>query len=173
MDDVVYEGLGGWFCLRETNRLDFAIEQFSNVLSKASLLPALKTRCEVMDSIGSGPDLFTLKCLLRSKRLHQLRWLVGHSKGNLLISTAISELELEGLNLAKTLAEVRIVLLSALSAVPADAGQQHQIIGNMDVLGWTNSRINVQHTLVAGAMHHLNRNLPYHLNAQEQLRRIS
>jgi hypothetical protein len=27
LNDVVSEGLGGWFCLRETNRLEFDVEQ--------------------------------------------------------------------------------------------------------------------------------------------------
>jgi hypothetical protein len=43
----------------------------------------------------------------------------------------------------------------------------------MDVLGWVNSRINIHHTLVHGAMHHLNRNLPFHLNAQKELSLIA
>jgi hypothetical protein len=173
LDDVMYEGLGGWFYLRETNRLDFALEQAGAMLARLSLVPPLATRIEVMDSIGSGPDLFTLKCLLRTRHLGHLQWLVGHSKGNLLISSAISELIMEQADLRAGLQDVRIVLLSALSALPADIGLQHQAIGSMDVLGWVNSRLNIDHVLVPGAMHHLNRRLPYHLDAQAQLSRIA
>jgi hypothetical protein len=169
VDDVVYEGLGGWFFLRETNRLEFAIEQVANALSRVSMLPQVATTIEVMDSIGSGPDLVNLKSIIRSQHLKRLRWLVGHSKGNLLISSAISELAIEGAELSSTLAEVRIVFLSALSALPQGVGSQYQIIGDMDVLGWVNSRLNIGHKLVPGAMHHLNRGLPFHLNAQQEL----
>ena len=169
VDDVVYEGLGGWLFLRETNRLEFAIEQVTNALSKVATLPQVKTTIEVMDSIGSGPDLVNLKSIIRSHHVKRLRWLVGHSKGNLLISSAISELAMEGTDLSSTLAQIRIVLLSALSALPQDVGLQYQIIGDMDVLGWVNSRLNIGHKLVHGAMHHLNRELPFHLNAQQEL----
>jgi hypothetical protein len=172
VDDVVNEALGGWFFLRETNRLEFAIEQISNALSRVTALPELKTAINVMDSIGSGPDLVALKALIRDGRLGKLRWLVGHSKGNLLISSAISELVMDGVDLASLMADVRVVFFSALSALPGGVGQQHQIIGDMDALGWINSRINIPHTLVHGAMHHMNRSYPFHMNAPEQLARI-
>jgi hypothetical protein len=172
VDDVVYEGLGGWFFLRETNRLEFTTEQVANLLSLVARIPPIATSIEVMDSIGSGPDLVNLKSIIRSGHLKSLQWLVGHSKGNLLISSAISELVMEGSSLA-SLANVKMVLLSALSALPPRIGKQYQVIGNMDLLGWVNSRINIEHKLIHGAMHHLNRNLPYHLNAQDVLSAIA
>jgi hypothetical protein len=76
---------------------------------------------------------------------------------------------MEGADLAARLAEVRIVLFGALSALPADIGQQHQIIGNMDALGWINSRLNVDHKLVRGAMHHLNPHIPFAMPARSEL----
>jgi hypothetical protein len=169
LDDVLYEAMGGWLCLRETNRLEFVAQQVSNFASALTPFPMAKTQISLMDSMGSGPDLFTLKCLLRSPRIRRLRWVVGHSKGNLLISSAISELLMEGADLAARLAEVRIVLFGALSALPADIGQQHQIIGNMDALGWINSRLNVDHKLVRGAMHHLNPHIPFAMPARSEL----
>jgi hypothetical protein len=169
MEDVVYEGMGGWLCLRETNRLEFAIQQLTNLAARITPMEMAKTQITLMDSMGSGPDLFTLKCLLRSPRLSRLRWLVGHSKGNLLISSAISELVMEGATIATRLAEVRIVLFGALSALPAAIGQQHQIIGAMDALGWMNSRLNVGHKLVQGAMHHLNPHIAFAMPARKEL----
>jgi hypothetical protein len=173
LDDVVYEGMGGWLFLRETNRLEFAAQQVTNFAATFANLPMLKTQISLMDSMGSGPDLFTLKCLLRSPRIGRLRWVVGHSKGNLLISSAISELVMEGAeegaNLAARLAEVRIVLFGALSALPPNVGRQHQIIGDMDALGWTNSRLNIVHKLVRGAMHHLNPQIPFAMPARKEL----
>ena len=132
----------------------------------------MATSINLMDSIGSGADLVNLKSIIRSRHLKRLRWLVGHSKGNLMISSAISELALEGTDLSE-LGDVRFVFLSALSALPQGLGRQYQIIGDMDVLGWMNSRVNIEHKLVHGAMHHLNRNLLFHLNAQEELSLIA
>jgi hypothetical protein len=57
--------------------------------------------------------------------------------------------------------------------LPANIGQQHQIIGSIDSLGRINSRLNIDHVLIPGAMHHLNRRMPLHMNAQRQLWRIS
>jgi hypothetical protein len=173
MDDALYEGLGGWLFLRETNRFEFAAEKFANSAAMLANLPPAKTQIEMMDSMGSGPDLVTLKCLLRSRRLPALGWLVGHSKGNLLISSAISELVMEGFDVRAALAEVRIVLFSALSALPDNVGRQHQIIGNLDLLGWLNSRPNVAHKLVDGAMHHLNPNIPFAMPARKELALIN
>jgi hypothetical protein len=178
LDDVFNEGLGGWFCLRETNRLEFDIEQVNNALAKVANLPALETTILAMDAIGAGPDLATLKSLLRSagsnRHLPKLRWLVGHSKGNLLCSSAIAELVMEGFFSAAVpeLAEVDIVFFGALSALPRNVGRQHQFIGDMDALGWMNSRINIDHTLVHNSMHHTNRRIPFCMNVPAQLRSI-
>jgi hypothetical protein len=169
VDDVVYEGLGGWICLRETNRLEFMAQRVTNSVAMLAGLPPLETAISLMDSIGSGPDLFTLKCLLRSRRPRKLGWLVGHSKGNLLIASAIAELVMEGADLQARLADVRIVLFSALSALPEGIGRPHQIIGTIDMLGWINSRLHVPCKLVQGAMHHLNPTIPFALLAREEL----
>ncbi|MGD0109096.1 MAG: hypothetical protein ABSC06_34440 [Rhodopila sp.] len=184
VDDVMNEALGGWCFLRETNRLEFDIEQVNNALAKVSNLPAIVTSVRAMDSIGSGPDLVTLKSMIRAsdpqpedrpdppKHLKNLKWLVGHSKGNLLISSAISELVMENSEFGPELGNVNIVFFSALSALPGNIGHQRQIIGDMDVLGWTNSRINIAHTLVHGAMHHTNRSIPFHMDVPAQLTQI-
>ncbi len=172
LDDVVYEGLGGWFFLRETNRLEYIVDQMKNLGAAITQIPALSQRIETLNSIGSGPDLATLKSLLKPNRLPKLKWLVGHSKGNLLISSAVSELIAEGYALA--LDEVRIVMFGAISALPEGVGKsQSQVIGDLDILGWTNSRINIEHTLVHGAMHHLNRKISFYMDAQQQLKTIA
>jgi hypothetical protein len=161
-DDVIYEALGGWFFLREVNELEFLNEQIG-----LASVPGLFAAIETCDSVGAGPDIATAKSLLRATRLRQLRWVVGHSKGNLVISGAISELLVEGEHL--DFDRVNIALFGALTALPPGVGCQYQFIGNLDVLGWINSRLNIAHKLVIGAMHHLNTRLPCHMNAVEQL----
>jgi hypothetical protein len=165
MDDLLYEALGGWFFLREVNELEFLTEQ----IAQASV-PGLFAAIETYDSVGAGPDMATAKSLLRAARLPRLQWIVGHSKGNLLISGAISELLIEGAPVK--LDTVNLVLFSALTALPPGIGRQYQFIGSLDLLGWTNSRLNIAHKLMIGAMHHLNTQLPFHMNAVEQLRAI-
>ena len=168
MDDVVYEALGGWFFLREVNQLEFLTEQIERAAQTP--VPGLLAKIETYDSVGAGPDMATAKSLLRPDRLPRLQWVVGHSKGNLLISGAISELLFEGARV--NLDAVNVVLFSALTALPLGIGRQYQIIGSLDLLGGINSRLNIAHKLVIGAMHHLNTQIPFHMNAVEQLRSI-
>jgi hypothetical protein len=165
LDDLTYEALGGAFFLREVNRLEFAFEQMhglANLVAFTGLPPAIET----YDSVGAGPDLATAKALLRDGRLPKLELLVGHSKGNLLISGAIGELVIE--NAPINLDDVKIVLFSAISALPG-IGHQTQIIESLDALGWMNSRLNIPFKLVINAMHHLNKKLPLHIDVVEEL----
>ena len=168
IDDVIYEALGGWVFLREVNQLEFLTEQIEQAAQTA--VPGLLATIETYDSVGAGPDMATAKSLLRADRLPRLQWVVGHSKGNLLISGAISELRFEGARV--DLNAANLVLFSALTALPLGIGRQYQIIGSRDLLGGINSRLNIAHKLVIGAMHHLNTQLPFHMNAVEQLRSI-
>jgi hypothetical protein len=165
--DVVWQGLGGWYFLREDNQLEFFLEKTRNSLLMAGMVPGFEPFIESWDSIGSGPDIVTLKSLLRKNRLKQLKWIVGHSKGNLVISSALSELVLE--KSLMPMKGVDIVLLSAVTALPPDIGRQHQYLGTWDDLGAVNSRIAVPYVPVIGAKHWLNRDLPMHLDAREMI----
>ena len=167
--DSAWKAMGGWMFLREGNQLEFFLEQARNSLLAAGLFPGFRPSVESWDSIGSGPDVTTLKSLLRKNQLGQgrlkgLKMIVGHSKGNLVIATALSELTLE--KKLMQMGEVNIVLLSAVTALPPDIGRQHQYLGASDAFGILNSRVGVQYKPVPGAMHYLNRKLPFHLDAR-------
>lgn len=171
--DAAWEGFGGWMFLREDNQLEFFMEKTRNALLAAGLFPGFQPLIETWDSIGCGPDIVTLKSLLRKNQLGQnrlksLKMIVGHSKGNLVIASALSELTLE--KKLMEMGEVNIVLLSAVTALPPGVGRQHQYLGTMDALGILNSRIAVQYKPVPGAMHWLNRKLPFHLDARTAIR---
>ena len=169
MLDAAWQGMGGWMFLREDNQLEFFLEKTRNTLLAAGLFPGFQPLSETWDSIGCGPDIVTLKSLLRRNQLGQgrlkgLKMVVGHSKGNLVIASALSELTLE--KRLMQMDEVNIVLLSAVTALPPGVGRQHQYLGTMDALGILNSRIAVNYKPVPGAMHYLNRKLPFHLDAR-------
>jgi hypothetical protein len=169
--DVVWQGMGGWMFLREDNQLEFFLEKTRNAFLAAGMVPGFVPWIDSWDSIGSGPDTVTLKSLLRKDRLKKLKWVVGHSKGNLVISSAISELVLEeGLMDMK---DVDLVLLSAVTALPPDVGRQHQYLGALDVLGMVNSRLAVPYESVPGATHTLNRQLPFHLDAVAEIKKLA
>ncbi len=170
INDLVTEAIGGAFTLRGINQLEFLFEQMQHSLGGVASFPGLLPLIEDYDSSGAGPDLAAAKALLRSSRLPELRWVVGHSKGNLVISGAIAELVFEDPDYV--LEDANVVLFSALTALPPQARHQYQFIGSLDLFGKLNSRLNIGHQEVCGAMHHLNTKLPYALNAQEQLSSI-
>jgi hypothetical protein len=179
VDDLLFQGLGGAWNLREDNQLEFWFERMLKCLPGASFMPFLVPWLEDWDSIGCGPDVVTLKSLLRPgrspeepPRLPNLKWVVGHSKGNLVISSAISELIMEDVLKTSELANVNFVLFSALTALPP-IGKQFQIIGALDGFGLMNSRLLPPYKIVPGAWHHLNRGLPFYLNAVQELSELA
>jgi hypothetical protein len=98
--------------------------------------------------------------------LPNLRWLVGHSKGNAIIDFALERYVRELRGAASPLFDdLEVVTLSAVVALPKEFRRVHQVIGSIDNFGRRNSRLDVEHTTVDGAWHHLNRALPKHLDA--------
>jgi len=168
MNDIVYEGLGGALFLREDNQLEFWFEKLLHSLPSSTLMPWLAPKLETWDCIGCGPDVVTLKSLLRPRRLKNLKWVVGHSKGNLVISSALSELWMEGALERDHLADVNFVMLSAIVNLPP-VGKPFQVIGALDGFGAMNSQPICPDRIVPGAWHHLNRAFPFHLDAVKEL----
>ncbi len=170
LEDLMFEAVGGAFTLRGVNQIEAFFEQMWHSLRGFSSVPGLLPNIEDYDSSGAGPALGSAKALLRSARLPKLNWVVGHSKGNLVISGAIAELVGEDAGYA--LHDVNIVLFGALTALPPRVGRQYQFIGELDAFGKLNSRLDIKHREVPGAMHHLNTQLPFALNAVEQLQSV-
>lgn len=170
LDDLMFEAVGGAFTLRLVNQTEWFFDLMHHSLASLGFVPGLLANIEDLDSSGAGPDLGAAKSLLRPGRLTKLRWVVGHSKGNLVLAGALAELA--GEDATYRLPDVNIVLLSALTALPPKVGHHYQFIGSLDGLGKLNSRLNIEHTEVPGAMHHLNTKLPFALNAVEQIRSV-
>ncbi len=114
----------------------------------------------------------------------KIRLLVGHSKGNLLISSALNHLNNElrsflgeerfkGEDLAMN--NLAVVTLGAVVNLPDELirkENQHQFLGTLDLLGRTNSRalagtIEAGFTPIDGAGHHLNTKIPGYLDLKE------
>lgn len=170
--ELVNDSWGGAFYFREINTLEFVLENarrsFSTLVAGLDLLPAIET----YDSLGGGTTIQSVKALLRDGRLRNLEFLVGHSKGNLVLSGALGELVCERANI-DSLDKTSIVLLSAICALPKVGKKQVQIIGLLDPLGWANSRLcMVPDRIVANAAHHLNRKIPLCLDAVSELASI-
>lgn len=170
--ELLNDAMGGAVYFREINELEFVLENMRRGLSSAVAALGLLPDIETYDSLGGGPTIQSMKALLRDRRLPKLEFLVGHSKGNMVLSGALSELVCENAPIAQ-LESVTIVLLSAVCALPEVGKAQVQIIGALDGLGWLNSRLAIPPSkIVPFAGHHLNREIPFHLDAVTELAAI-
>lgn len=169
--ELLNDAVGGALYFRETNQLEFALENtrrgLSSLVAGLGLLPMIET----VDSLGGGPTIQSVKALLRDGRLPHLEFLVGHSKGNMVLSGALGELFCEKAPI-RQLDQVTIILLSAICALPLVGKKQIQIIGALDPLGWANSRFGIPHKVVLNAAHHLNKEIPLYLDAVAELKAI-
>ena len=101
-------------------------------------------------------------------------WLVGHSKGNLVISEALYALKGDDEErFAKIAAQVPIVTFGARIAMPRDIETVIDVMGDLDSFGALNSRPDIAiDVTVPAAWHHTNTRLPYHVPVTKVLERI-
>ncbi len=147
--DVLTEALGGFFFFGGLNSLRHVFESLdtaSQTLSR-SLLHSGETRLEQSEGlrwVRTSEDTRTVLALLRDERFAP-DLLIGHSKGNLVISEALYALVSEAEGRAATLAaESRIVTVSAKIGMPTPFYDVFDIMGQYDLFGLFNSRLDLE-----------------------------
>lgn len=174
--DMLSEALGGWFFYGAADAakhmMKSAIEFPRRIAddrlraAKAASKPAIR---HPLGSRVGGSDASSVIALLSN--LSSIDLVVGHSKGALLLDFALehiaSKWDAETADLANRL---RIVTLGAVVDLPRAFRRRHQMIGGVDWFGGMNSRSDVPHERIPGAWHHLNRQLPMHLDVPALLR---
>lgn len=100
--------------------------------------------------------------------------LVGHSKGNLVLSEALYALrETDRAAFGKLAADVCVVTFSARIAMPRELKRVIDVMGELDTFGALNSRPDIPVDVsVPGAWHHTNTRLPFHLPVTKVLGQI-
>ena len=183
MLDVVAEALGGWFFYGITDRFRHAAESAAEKL----LMPLPEARftppdAEDLDKLiltldsplveGGNSDVGTLLDILIS-RPKNLRLLLGHSKGDLLISFVLNRMvdELEGEH-HPLYDELAVATLGAVVSLPAQFTRQVQFLGQLDWFGAINSELDVPHQTVPRAWHHLNPRFPFAMRLSDVLREV-
>lgn len=183
MTDLISEALGGWFVFGAADRarlhLERAVELSTAPLPEARHSTGGTAGPESFSDGGSGlipglpgnPDVTTLVDILIA-RPKQLELLVGHSKGCLLIDFVLEQFvdELEGDD-HPLYQNLKIVTLGAVIDLPPQFGKVRQYLGALDWFGGMNSRLHVAHERIPKAWHHLNRGMPYHLDAVATVQR--
>jgi hypothetical protein len=162
--DVVTEALGGWFCFGALNSVRHAFEgldRWSHVFDAGE--PIL----EAADGVALArlsPDTAVLTALLQSDRF-QPRLLVGHSKGNLVISEALYWLRERDPDRAAALGRsCGVALFCAKIGLPPVMARVADVTGEYDLFGALNSRPDIPaDEVVPHATHSTNRELTFGL----------
>jgi hypothetical protein len=173
--DLITEALGGWFFFGALDRARMRFERLVETSRSAlgSALPAAVggRDIEPVRQLRGAPgfDVETVVDILKA-RPEELVLLVGHSKGSLLLDYVLEQFvcELDGDD-HELYDRLHVVTFGAVVDVPDQFKHVHQFLGSLDWFGGLNSRRSTPRSPVPGAWHHLNRRLPYHLDAVKAL----
>lgn len=135
--------------------------------------PAMSPENVLADIMDTSPysDLDAIAAILNAGQ-SSLSLLVGHSKGCLQLDYAL-EVFVRQIGGPKHpyYDQLQIVSFGAVTDLPPEFRQVNQFLGSIDWFGGINSRLDVPHKRVSGAWHHLNRLMPFHVPAEEVLRK--
>jgi hypothetical protein len=157
--DVLTEALGGFFLFGALNSVRHAFERFDNLSKSAS---RAGRSIETVDGVVRlSEDTATVIGLLEDDRF-SAQLLVGHSKGNLVISEALYAVQARSAALAAELSRrFSIVTISAKIGMPAVFPSIIDIMGQWDGFGALNSRPDIPgDVIVPRAWHSTNPEFP-------------
>jgi hypothetical protein len=147
--DVLTEALGGWFWFGALNSLRHMFDGLDRVTQ--TLTEPVEQLIEAIDGVATvrlSPDTATVADLLGDPAFG-FDLLVGHSKGNLVLSEALYWLKArDPRRIAAVGASHRIVTLCAKVGMPEDCRRVFDVTGEYDLLGALNSRPDIRSDLV-------------------------
>ena len=178
--DLASEAMGGYFLFGGLNALRHGVNSFDRTMdAMRSLNPWLPKSSGPSVDPGQGFQLSKfsedVKALVRLlEGVVETDWLVGHSKGNLVISEALYALRAKHEERYQSVAKnVPIVTFGARIAMPTEVERVIDVMGDLDSFGAMNSRPDIGVDVsVPGAWHHTNTRLPYHVPVTKVLEGI-
>ena len=175
--DLLTEALGGYFLFGSLNRVRHIFEWLDDLRreTEPTLPPATGAESFDVDPVSivrHSEDVRTLVALLSGGS--RFDWLIGHSKGNLVVSEALYQIcETAPGRFAELTGESGIITVSAKIQMPHGFGRIIDVMGALDNFGELNSRTAIPTDVsVPFAWHHTNTELPFHLDVKETLRPI-
>jgi hypothetical protein len=173
LSDLATEALGGLFMFGALNGLRHAFEQLDNLARTVGLHVMAELDTPFADVARASKDTKAVFRLLTDDRF-RFRVLSGHSKGNLVISEALYELQEQAPARADELANrTAVVTFSAKIAMPRRFAPIVDVMGGLDWFGQLNSRPGIDtEYLVSGAWHHTNTELAAHLPVTKTMRKV-
>ncbi|MBF0461598.1 MAG: hypothetical protein HQL87_09395 [Magnetococcales bacterium] len=175
MADVTAEALGGCFFYGAADQARLEYQEFLKQFPQTDwMLKIARSTTQEWNKLPllvppGDQDTETLLELLTAQT-GDLRLLLGHSKGSLIISYVLNKFVHNPPH--PCLKNLQVVTLSTVSDLPAACQHKQQFIGDIDWFGGMNSRIGIPRTIVPNAWHHTNTNLPYHLPVEEVLKGV-
>lgn len=156
LSDVLTEAMGGFFLFGALNSIRHRLEGLDRT-------GQANTQGEATGLLRTSKDTATLIDLLSDPRFN-VSLLVGHSKGNLVISEALYALEARQA-LAPVAERCRIVTISAKIGMPSAFWRKViDVMGQWDGFGALNSRPDIAADLIVpGAWHSTNPEFPFGL----------
>jgi hypothetical protein len=160
--DLPAEALGGWFWFGGLNSLRHAFEGLDQISRLWSQDDTSQEVLEGLQWVRLSKDTRTLVDLLSSPGT-AFDLLVGHSKGNLVISEALYWLRERNLDVFdQVAARAGIITLCARIGMPAECRRVIDVTGEYDWFGALNSRPNIRSDfIVPHAWHSTNREFPF------------
>lgn len=163
--DLITEATGGFFLFGQLNSARHLFEWLDDLTRPGG------AKAETFAQTWGGGTLETIRRSLDVKTLTALirrfepGLLIGHSKGNLVVSEALFALrEVDAQRVERLAKAMRIVTVSARIAMPRQFTGVIDIMGALDAFGEINSRQRIATDVkVRMAWHHTNTDLPFHL----------
>lgn len=186
ISDVIAEAMGGWFFYRYTERfrhsIEIAIEKAVDALlaspgsdNVARQIPRDRRDHTIPRQLESG-TLLDILCA----HPQNLKVLVGHSKGALLINYVLDQFvhRMEGHN-HPYYDDLHVVTVGAVVGIAKEFTKSSQLIGKLDWFGGINSSPALlwetdptpRPKFIENAWHHLNREIPFNLRLSDVLAR--
>lgn len=168
--DLLTEALGGFFLFGQLNALRHVFEPLDDLTRPG--LPGVGATLGASSGAGVAAVRRSLdvKSLIALLQRVDPGMLIGHSKGNLVVSEALFELrDLDPGRIDALAATTRIVTVSARIAMPRQFADVIDVMGAIDGFGELNSRPSIPTDVKPFAWHHTNTEIPFHLPVTKTL----
>lgn len=161
LSDLITEAAGGWFLFSKLNAMRHAFEPLDELTRPASARGLTNRRKAQI--VRQSLDVRTLLTLLAGPR--PFKYLIGHSKGNLVIAEALQALGEDAPDrLAERAEEIHAITLSARIPLPPAMRKVTNVMGALDGFGQLNSDHSIPSDIIVPmAGHHTNTEILYHL----------
>ncbi|MHB0952696.1 MAG: cell envelope biogenesis protein OmpA [Allorhizobium sp.] len=154
LGDMVNEAIGGAFFFGWLGHIRNDFEVLDDVVGRPHLGAYDKRRADTAEPRRSSLDTDTVQTLLADPRL-SFHTLVGHSKGNRVLSEALYALKEEDRARIRALAAgLRIVTFGGRIAMPPDFRDVIDVVGALDWYGEMNSRPQIETDVSAPLVGH-------------------